>query len=306
MKAGRGVSFAIAVAIIAFIEPFLSPFLRVFVTESMAWILLAMSFNLLWGYTGLLSFGQAMFFGTGAYGVVLSVLRLNLNLWASLLIAITLCIVIGLGVGSLAIRVRGHNFFIMTVIFSVILYMTALNWRWLTGGDDGLNFTPPPLSLAFADFPLLDYKVNYYYVLALFAIMFFVFMRLVSSPFGKALIAIKENEERAKCLGYNVQFLKLASFTISAIYAGLGGALYAITAHYASATFYSIEVSANALAYSLVGGSGKLLGPIIGTGLLVTLTTYLSRSIIGLIIILVITKAPKGIVGIIGEKLRGR
>lgn len=301
------VAVAAALAALVAAPHVLGTFQRVLLTEILIWALFAVGFDLLYGYTGMLSFGQATFFGFGSYAVTLGVLRWGLGLWPALLLGVGVSAAAAGVVGFFAVRIRGHYFVIITVVFSLIFFFWALNWSWLTGGDDGLSFTVPDLALGPWRFSLYDPVTNYYFVLAVCATVFVFTRQLVHSPLGKVLVGIRENELRARLIGYDVEGYKLLAFVIAGGLSGLAGALYSVTFRYANARLMHWTVSGDAVVWTLVGGAGSLVGPILGTGLLVVFTDYVSawiedyKIIIGAVIILVVIAAPEGIVGLIRQ-----
>jgi branched-chain amino acid transport system permease protein len=301
-------AFAVALAALIVAPHVLGTFQRVLLTEILIWALFALAFDLLYGYAGMLSFGQATFFGFGSYAVTLGVLRWGLGLWPALLLGAGVSALVAWVVGFFAVRIRGHYFVIITVVFSLIFFFWALNWNWLTGGDDGLSFTVPDLVLGPWQFSLYDPITNYYFVLAVGLAVFLFARRLVHSPLGKVFVGIRENEQRAQLIGYDVERFKLLVFVIAGAVSGLAGALYSVTFRYANARLMHWTVSGDAVVWTLVGGAGSLVGPVLGTGLLVVFTDYVSawmedyKIIIGAVIVLVAIVAPEGIVGLIRER----
>lgn len=301
-------AFGAALAVLVVAPHVLSTFQRVLLTEILIWALFALAFDLLYGYTGMLSFGQATFFGFGSYAVTLGVLRWELGLWPALLLGVGVSAMVAGVVGFFAVRIRGHYFVIITVVFSLIFFFWALNWSWLTGGDDGLSFTVPGLVLGPWELSLYDPVTNYYFVLGVAVAVFLFARRLVQSPLGKVFVGIRENEDRARLLGYDVERFKLLVFVIAGALSGLAGALYSVTFRYANARLMHWTVSGDAVVWTLVGGAGSLVGPVLGTGLLVVFTDYVSawmedyKIIIGAVIVLVVMAAPQGIVGLIRER----
>ena len=311
-RAAFPLAFGIAMGVLILAPHVLGTFQRVLLTEILIWALFALAFDLLYGYTGMLSFGQATFFGFGSYAVTLGVLRGGLGLWPALLLGLAVSTIAAWVVGFFAVRIRGHYFVIITVVFSLIFFFWALNWSWLTGGDDGLSFSVPRLSLGWWEFSLYDPVANYYFVLAICSAAFLLTRRLVYSPLGKVFVGIRENEQRARLMGYNVERYKLLVFVISGALSGLAGALYSLTFRYANARLMHWTVSGDAIVWTLVGGAGSLIGPVVGTGLLVVFTDYVSawiedyKIIIGAVIIVVVLAAPQGIVGVIRERWTAR
>jgi len=303
---------AIAVIALVVIGPLLPAGLRSLLIDIMIFSIYAMAFDLLFGYSNQFSYGQATFFGLGAYGILLPVLHFGVNLWVGLLAALILCVVFGLGLGFISVRLGGAYFVIITIIFNMVFYLLSLDWTWLTGGDDGLTFTAPPVDLGLGQFSLYNPIVNYYFILAFLVVSYIVLRRLVESPIGKVLIAIRENEDRASLLGYNVFRYKLLAFVVSALFTGLAGALYALRNRYASADYFSIILSGEPIVWTIVGGSGTLIGPIIGVAIINPIIYYVGvfwkhyLIIIGLLLILIFRVSPKGIMGVIRSKIMGR
>ena len=307
------IGFLIAVVIIALIQPFLNYFYKIMVTQILVFSIFAMGFNILFGYTGELSFGHAIFYGLGATVVGLAVEHFS----SGFLTSVALAIIVALGaawlIGFFAIRVTGLYFAIITIIFSQIIYLATLNWKWIAGGDDGFTFRIPSWKLLGATISFHDLKVAYYFALLFFIISFLIYKRIIDSPYGKVLQSIRENENRASVIGYNVKRLKLTSFIISGGFGGLSGALYAsLVSHYTSANLFTIAISGEPVIWTLVGGAGTVAGPIIGTGVMVLFIHFISTTIreylmfIGILIIVVIVATPKGIMGALNSIYRRR
>jgi|Deesub1362A_J573_1020465.scaffolds.fasta_scaffold01356_6 branched-chain amino acid transport system permease protein len=269
----------------------------------------AMAYDILYGYTGQFSYGQAVFFGVAAYGLLLPVLHTNTNLWVSLTIALVITVVFGIVLGFLAVRLGGAYFVIITIIFNLTFYLIALDWIWLTGGDDGLTFRAPKIEFGVFSLSLYDPVVTYYFMLSFLLASYLILKRLISSPIGKVLIAIRENEERAQLIGYNVFRYKLLAYVVSALFTGLSGALYSLRTRYASADYFNIALSVQPIIWTLVGGAGTLTGPIVGVILINPLIYYIGvwwkhyLSIIGALMIFVVIYSPKGIVGNLINKI---
>jgi ABC-type branched-chain amino acid transport system, permease component len=274
----------------------------------MVWALFAMSFDLIFGYTGLLSFGQALFFGLGGYAVTIPVLKLGLGTGAGLLLSMAVPAAVAAFVGFFSVRLTGIHFVIITIIFALIGSTVGETWTSLTGGADGLVFMPPPLDLGVAKLDLMDIRTTYYLVLAVVALSYLFLRRMVRSPLGKVFVAIRENEERARLIGYDVRRYKLLAFVIAGGLSGLAGGLYSLSLKYASATFLHWSISGHAVVYTIVGGAGTLLGPVLGAVLIMSLEHYLvnllqaTDLVVGAVLVSTLLLAPKGIVGF----LRGR
>ena len=274
------------------------------VAEVLIWSLLAASVNLLLGYVGLLSFGQALYFGFGMYGVALSINAWNVGFWPALAIGIVAASAMALVTGVLAVRLTWHYFAIITVVFSLIFYFAAMSMKWLTGGDDGVSFAPPPV-FKFGDttLSLADATVQYYVILAVVAASFALTALLVNSPPGLSFKAIRENDRRAALIGINVYRTRLIAFVIAGALAGTSGALFAFFGRYASASYMFYHVSGEAVVWAIVGGAGSLLGPLVGTGALILFRELISNIwehyliAVGAITILVVMFAPRGLAG---------
>src|SRR5262245_2275208 len=297
------VAFMIAVPWI--IPALISSFWVSVIAEILIWSLLAASVNLLFGYVGLLSFGQALYFGFGMYGVAIGISDLGLSFWPAFALGIVAAMAMALVTGIFAVRLTWHYFAIITVVFSLIFYFLALTNKWLTGGDDGINFTLPP-TLQFGSWQLsfTDPTFQYLFILATVALCFWLMHRLIESPLGKALLAIRDNDVRASLIGLNVYRLRLIAFVLAGFLAGTAGALFAFFGRYASASYMFYHVSGEAVVWTIVGGAGTLLGPVVGTTLFIVVREVVSTHwehhalIVGAVAILVVIFAPKGVVGL--------
>ncbi|HZW36897.1 MAG: branched-chain amino acid ABC transporter permease [Deltaproteobacteria bacterium] len=305
---GKGTVFvlafgAVAAALAAL--PFLVDlFYQSFLTEILVWVLFAISFDLIFGYTGLLSFGQALFFGLGGYAVAIPILKLGWGTGTGLLLSVLVPALFAVLVGYFSVKMSGIHFVIITIIFALIGSTLGESWAWLTGGADGLVFPAAPIDFGFFQLDLMDIRSTYYLVLAVVALSFLFLRRMVQSPLGKVFVAIRENEERARLIGYDVRFHKLLSFVIAGGLSGLAGGLYSVSLKYASATFLHWSVSGHAVVYTIVGGAGTLLGPALGAGLIMSLEHYLvnllqaTDLVVGAVLVFMLLLAPRGIVGL--------
>jgi branched-chain amino acid transport system permease protein len=275
------------------------------IAEILIWSLFAASVNLLFGYVGLLSFGQALYFGFGMYGVAVGISDLGLSFWPAFGLGIVAAMAMALVTGIFAVRLTWHYFAIITVVFSLIFYFLALTNKWLTGGDDGINFTlPATFSLGGKAWSFTDPMFQYFFILATVAFCFWLMHRLIGSPLGKALLAIRDNDVRASLIGLNVYLLRLIAFVMAGFLAGVAGALFAFFGRYASASYMFYHVSGEAVVWAIVGGAGTLLGPLVGTAIFIVVREIVSTHwehhalIVGVVAILVVIFAPKGIVGL--------
>jgi len=301
----------LGVIAILFVAQFLLPayHLSAF-TRIMVLAVYALGYNILFGYTGLLSLGHAMFFAAGLYGVGLGARFLGLNplsafLFGSLAGGIFACVI-----GLVVLRTSGVAFMIVTLMFAQAGYLTILLFNDVTRGDEGfvLETTERQVTIAGG---LLDFAAPhaaYNVALALFtgAMAFCLF--LVRSPIGRVFIAIRENEERTRMLGYNAYRYKLAALTVSGILSAMAGAAYALLFGYIGASFASIQYSIFALLWVLLGGTGTILGPLVGTALmfyLVDASSEVTSSyliVVGAILILLVLFFPKGLLGSLRRK----
>ena len=304
----RGIFIAFSVFMIGvpwIIPEFASSFWISVVAEILIWSLLAASVNLLFGYVGLLSFGQALYFGFGMYGVGIGIAHLGLGFWPAFGLGIVASMAMALVAGVFAVRLTWHYFAIITVVFSLIFYFLFLTMKPLTGGDDGINFSlPPTFKFGDASYGLTDSTFQYFFILIIVAACFWLMRLVIRSPFGKALMAIRDNDVRASLIGLNVYMLRLAAFVMAGFLAGVSGALFAFFGRYSSASYMFYHVSGEAVVWAIVGGTGTLLGPFVGTGIFILIREVISTQwhhhllIVGVIAILIVMFAPKGFVGL--------
>ncbi len=300
------IAFAAVMVAVPWVIPALfNPFWVSVIAEILIWSLFAASVNLLFGYVGLLSFGQALYFGFGMYGVAIGIADLGLPFWPAFVLGIVAAMAMALVTGIFAVRLTWHYFAIITVVFSLIFYFLALTNKWLTGGDDGVNFSlPPTFKLGGWQIGFTDATFQYLFILATVALCFWLMHRLIESPLGKALVAIRDNDVRASLIGLNVYRLRLIAFVLAGFLAGVAGALFAFFGRYASASYMFYHVSGEAVVWTIVGGAGTLLGPIVGTSIFIFVREVVSSQwehhelIVGLVAILVVIFAPKGLVGL--------
>jgi len=298
-------SFALAIAALT-IFPWLGNSYQVsFLTSILVWALYALSFDLLFGYTGLLSLGHSVYFGLGAYGAALAIKQLHLSLWLALLAGIGIALLAALAIGFFVVRVKSHGFIIITAVTSLVFFLWAQRWRGLTGGDDGLNLSIPPIAMGSWEWGFSDPVVRFYFALVIVTSGFLVFWWLVGTPLGHAFRLVRENENRAEIIGYPVTKLKFFAFVLAGAFAGLAGATYSLTNRFVWAGLFHWTISADAIIWTLFGGAGTLIGPVVGTGLLFWVKEWLSEVwktgyplLVGLVILLLIRFAPDGLVGL--------
>lgn len=272
--------------------------------------LAAMSLNFLLGFTGVLSFGHAAYFGLGAYGVGLTIKYLAPSTPVSLLVGMTAGLIAAMAIGALIVKLRGVYFAMVTIAFGQVFYFIAFRWNNVTGGDDGLSgWRRIPLNLGFTTVDILNDDKAFYYLVALcFAIAVGIMALLLRSPFGDTLLAIRENEQRARFLGIKVEQHIWLSFVISSLFASLAGALYGLLNNFADPHYLRWDQSGDFVVMAVLGGMRSFWGPLIGAAIFVTLEDYLSSmtdnwmSLIGLFFILVVLYFPRGILGFVGKR----
>jgi len=265
----------------------------------------AMSYDLLLGYTGILSFGHAMFFGTGGY-VVAILIGKNFDWplgWALIAVVIS-ALLQSFIFGVLSLRVKGVYLAMVTLAFAEMFYILAEagDFRQYTGADDGLHGFPIPEYLS-----ATDYRTRFYYLaLVFFVVVFLIARRLVDSPTGRVMVATRENENRARMIGYNTFWFKLISFIAAGMFAALAGALLALYNRSVTPSMLSINTTIDALAMTIIGGAGTLIGPILGASIVSLLGYWLERwfgaswtIIYGTIFMLIVVFLPYGIIGTI-------
>ena len=265
------IGFVILAGLLA-IAPFVAyPF---FLMQALCFALFACAFNLLIGYVGLLSFGHAMFFGSAAY---FSAHIAKVWGWPpelSIAAAALAAGVLGIVVGALAIRRQGIYFAMITLALSQMIYFFSLEAPF-THGEDGIQAVPQGRMFGFLD--LSNQTVLYYVVLGIFFLAFLLIYRIINSPFGEVLKAIRENEPRAISLGYKVDHYKVMAFVLSATLAGLAGATKAIVTQNASLTDVHFSTSGEVVLMTLIGGLGTIFGPVVGAFVIITMQNYLAQ-----------------------------
>jgi len=297
-RAGK-IAWIVALAFLL-VAPFVGVY-PIFVAQALCFAIFAMAFNLLLGYTGLLSFGHAAFFGGAAYVTAWLLQEKHLTPELALLGGVAGAAVAGAVVGAIAIRRQGIYFAMVTLALSQMLFFFFLQASF-TGGENGLNGIER--GKLFGLIPLDNDLTLYFFVLAIFVGVFLLVLRIVHSPYGQVLKAIRENEPRAISLGYNVDRYKLLAFVLSASLAGLGGALKVVVMHLATLGDVRWEQSGEVILMTLLGGLGTFAGPAVGAFVVVGLQNYLSDRagswttvIIGAIFVLCVVAFRKGFVG---------
>lgn len=276
---------------------------RSLIIQMMIFSIFGMGYDICLGFTNQTSLGHSFFFGAGAYGAIFSILYLRAGIFSSLSSSVFAGFVLAIIMGTICVRLSESYFVIVTAIFSAIFHLLAMDTTWLTGGDDGLSITLPPVSLGWVKFSLYNPYINYYFVLVFLALSYFFLRRIIRAPIGKIFVAIRENQIRAHFLGYNIFRYKLIAFVLSGMFGTLSGALYALTLRYASADFFGIYWSILPIVWCLIGGSGTLTGSWIGVVILSLFQYYVSAwwshylLLFGVVILFIQKVSRKGILG---------
>ena len=298
------VAAGLMVAFFAIAPYFVYP---VFLMKVMCFALFACAFNLLLGFGGLLSFGHAMFFGTSGYAAAHAAKVWGLTPELSVLFATLCATVLAWVVGLLAIRRQGIYFAMITLALSQMVFFVYLQTPF-TGGEDGIQGVPHGHLFGFID--LNNEAAMYIFVLAIFLLGFGLVWRIVHSPFGQVLKAIRENEQRALSLGYDTDRFKLIAFILSGTVAGMAGGTKALVFQLASLTDVHWTMSGEVVLMTLVGGLGTLFGPVVGAAVIVTMQNYLAQLgswvtvVQGLVFVVCVMLFRKGLVGEIANLIK--
>src|SRR5215470_13945031 len=300
----------VALAFVAIAVPHTNSFVILLATRALAFSILVMSVDILLGYTGLASLGQAAYLGVGAYLTAILATRYQIGLgwdfWLVVVLGILLSAALAAFFGLLAIRASGVYFLMITLALGQCVWGLAYRWNSLTGGDNGINLrTRPKFGIDLAD------EVTFFYlVFACFAVALAMMYTLVRSPFGRSLAGIRERELRMKILGYNTWLHKYIAFIIAGGFGGLAGVLWAHTAGIVSPENVVLTTSVDALLMAVLGGAGSLVGGVIGAFIVIAIREYFStvvpwwQYVLGGIYVLTIFYLPSGLMGI-PERLRG-
>jgi branched-chain amino acid transport system permease protein len=305
------IGFSIILALLAVAPLVLPEFWRRFVTEILIWGLLAMSSDILIGYTGMISFGHSVFFGLGMYGAAAALLWAKPpNLWLALLFGLAAAAAVAVFVAYFATRLRDIYFSITTLVFSQIFYVIIFTWTEVTGGENGLTFSRPALAIPGLFSVPFTTETLHWFVLAVVTISFLTIRRVTQSPFGMVLQAIRENEPRARAIGYAVERYKIVAVMLSGLFAGLAGILYAIQNKFAAPDFVFFLVSGEVVIFNVMGGIGTLVGPIAGAAFFLLLREGLSRYFteyyhipVGIIFTAMVIFMPQGLLGFARRRL---
>ena len=299
--------FCVIMALLIVAPLVLPEYWRRFLTEILIWGLLAMSSDILIGYTGMVSFGHSAFFGLGMYGAAAALLMVAPpNLLLALLFGLTASAAISAFVAYFSTRLRDIYFAITTLIFSQIFYVVIFTWTEVTGGENGLSFKRPAFGIPGLWTTPFTPETLHWFVLAVVAGSYLILRRIMRSPFGMVLQSIRENEPRTRAIGYAVERYKIVAVMLSGLFAGLSGVLYALQNRFAAPDFVFFVVSGDAVIFNVMGGIGTLVGPIVGAATFLLLREGLSRLFgdqfpylipLGFIFIAIIIFMPQGLLG---------
>jgi len=300
------IGFAVVLALLVAAPLVLPEFWRRFTTEILIWGLLAMSSDILIGYTGMVSFGHSAFFGLGMYGAAAALLTVRPpNLWLALLYGLVAAAVVAAFVAFFSTRLREIYFAITTLVFSQIFYVIIFTWTEVTGGENGLTFRQPALGVPGLFAVPFTPVTLHWFVLAVVTISYLLLRRITRSPFGMVLQSIRENEPRTRAIGYAVERYKMVAVMLSGLFAGLAGVLYAIQNKFAAPDFVFFLISGEVVIFNVLGGMGTLVGPVAGAAFFLLLREGFSRFFteyylipVGIIFILMVIFMPQGLLGV--------
>ncbi len=271
--------------------------------------LAAMSLNFLLGYTGVLSFGHAAYFGLGGYGAAMAIRYFGWGTLPAIALGVLVATLAAVVIGGLIVRRRGVYFAMVTIAFGQVFYFIAFRWNEVTGGDDGLSgWRRQPIDFGFAKLDIVNSdKAFYYFALVVFLICAAAMARLIASPLGRSLIAIRENERRARFLGVAIENRIWLSFVISCFFVSIAGALYALLNNFIDPRALRFDQSGNFVIMAVMGGMRSFWGPLLGAAIFVALQDFLSSRtenwmfLIGLVFVLVVRFFPRGLLGMLAR-----
>lgn len=305
----RQLSLIATIALLAglAVVPFFGGYVAGIATEILIFAIFAMSLGLLVGFTGLMSFGHAAFFGVSAYTTCALGVYLGVSGWWGMLAGVLLSGALAAFIGVFCIRVAGIPFLMLTLAFAQLVLAAAIKWRGLTGGTDGLiGFQRPTLFGVSLD----DQAILYGVVAVGFVLVLAFLRRLVQSPLGSIFIGIRDNEQRMRAIGYPVQRFKLIAFTIAGALAGVAGAFYALFNVYVSPDLLHWSLSGDAIIMVVLGGSATILGPAVGAALFLLLKNIISshneywQLWVGALFILSVIFLRQGVWGFVSAQIR--
>lgn len=315
MRLGAIWAYALHFAVIAglFLLQYLLPAYHMGnLTRIMVYAVLAIGYNILFGYTGLMSLGHALFFASGAYGAGLAVHWLGFGPIAALVTGVAAASLVSVLAGIVLLRVSGVAFLIVTLMLAQAAFLATLYFNNITFGDQGIVLALRPVEIGAVAFALSDSAVKYNMALVAFSFTLLFSLWLLRSPFGRILVAVRENEARTKLLGYNTFLYRFWALVISGTISGLAGALYCLLYAYVGSSFASLQYSTLPLLYTLLGGTSVTLGPLLGTAVmyyLIDISSGFTSSymiVVGAALIIITLWLPDGLAGQLRRFLRRR
>ena len=310
MKRTELVAWIVVVAVLA-AAPFLSPLVHLdvsIVSEVLVFSIAAMSVNLLLGYTGLPAFGNGAYFGLGAYGAALSIKYAGVSFIAAVAIGTVCAFLGGLALSPFLLRRRGIYFGLLSIAFGQVFYFIAYRFTDITGGEDGMQVPTPPLGLG-SHLVLRDQSF-YYLALVVFVVALIVFRGIVHSPFGRSLVAVRQNEVRVRYLGLNTNRLIWVALLLSSTMAGVSGALYALLNNFAYPLMLDWHQSGDFVLMMILGGAGTVFGPLLGAFIfvigkdIISSMTNLWQIFLGALFVACVLFFPRGILGTVLARLK--
>jgi branched-chain amino acid transport system permease protein len=312
MKAGKagkifcGLAAGAGLIALPFLAESVSEYYVYLIAKILVWTLFAMSFNLVLGYGGMMSFGHAAFFGTGAYTCALLLVKTSCPTALAFLAAPVAASIIGVMIGYFSVKIRGTFYFAtLTLSFSQLIYILVYKWRSFTYGDDGIQGIRVPALIS-----TLESYVNYYFfALAVTLACIYILWRITKSPFGLILKTMRENPERSSFIGVHVNNYRLVAFVISAFFSGVAGALFTLLETSVSPEILFWSASGEVILMGLLGGMHLFLGPALGAAIMVLLNSFLTSytehwgMFLGVTLVLIVLFIPQGVGGLIKDKL---
>jgi branched-chain amino acid transport system permease protein len=302
----KGKWWVLVLIVVFLLAPYvLDEFYLTVLCEALVMAMLAISFNLLFGYMGQMSFGQAAFYGLGGYAVAMLMVKVHFNFWLSIVAGVLLAAVVGLIVGYFCVRLRGIYFAVLTLAFGQLIWTIVFKWHDVTGGDDGIQGVFPP------DF-LKSPSAYYYLILVVFLVSSWVVWKILHSPFGHTIMAMRENSERTEFLGINIARYQLIAFVIAAALAGLAGAIWVPFYRSVAPSYLTWIKSGEPVMAAILGGPSVFLGPVLGMFVITFFHAWVLGFtvywpvVMGALILVIIFFLPGGILGFAKDKLQER
>jgi branched-chain amino acid transport system permease protein len=299
--------FGLAVLLALFCLPFVAkPYQVSLLTEIIIFSLYAVSYNLLLGFGGLLSFGHGMFLGVAAFTTGAALQRLpGIPFFGAVFLGTLMATLVGLGLGCLLLRHKGAYFALLTLAFNALFYAIAIKWHAVTGGDDGLPVKRPNIHLGFAQLSMTDVTVFYYVTLIVIGCAVLFCWYFTRTAMGKTVLLLRENEERMQFIGYNPAVSRMILFTLTAFFAGLSGSFYALFFKFVGVDAIGIDMTTTALLMTFIGGTKHFFGPVLGAGFYIYFQNFLSNVtdrwplFMGLLFVLLVLFVPRGLSGLV-------